>query len=333
MNDALLEVENFSGAFRGETGELAPVLHGVSYRLETGLMTAVVGESGSGKSLTALSILGIQPPAFERTGGRILFRGTDLCSLDERAMRGVRGAQISMVFQDARAALNPVFTVGRQLADVWQLQHGGGRKTAMVQAVGAGIVTVILVLSFVGIPDYLRLARAEIQAKRNWQYAEAARLAGNLPWRVAFRHLLPNSVGPILAFTSINAAFAALVTASLGFLGLGLGPNVPEWGNMIAMAALICEPSLLILDEPTTGLDVTIQSDIMELIVELSRTRGLTTCLITHDLGVVVETCQNVVVMNAGRVVECGSAEAIFTRPRDGYTQRLLASSQLVEAA
>ena len=104
----------------------------------------------------------------------------------------------------------------------------------VVQAVGAGIVNVILVLSFVGIPDYLRLARAEIHAKRSWQYAEAARLAGNLPWRVAFRHLLPNSVGPLLAFTSINAAFSALVTASLGFLGLGLGPNVPEWGNMIA---------------------------------------------------------------------------------------------------
>ena len=104
----------------------------------------------------------------------------------------------------------------------------------VVQAVGAGIVNVILVLSFVGIPDYLRLARAEIQAKQNWQYAEAARMTGNLPWRVAFRHLLPNSVGPLLAFTSINAAFSALVTASLGFLGLGLGPNVPEWGNMIA---------------------------------------------------------------------------------------------------
>jgi len=104
----------------------------------------------------------------------------------------------------------------------------------VVQAVGAGIVNVMLVLAFVGIPDYLRLARAEIHAKKSWQYAEAARLAGNLPWRVAFRHLLPNSVGPLLAFTSINAAFAALVTASLGFLGLGLGPNVPEWGNMIA---------------------------------------------------------------------------------------------------
>ena len=125
-------------------------------------------------------------------------------------------------------------TIVMRAVEIFQAFPGLLFAMLVVQAVGAGIVTVILVLSFVGIPDYLRLARAEIQAKRNWQYAEAARLAGNLPWRVAFRHLLPNSVGPILAFTSINAAFAALVTASLGFLGLGLGPNVPEWGNMIA---------------------------------------------------------------------------------------------------
>jgi peptide/nickel transport system permease protein len=125
-------------------------------------------------------------------------------------------------------------TVVMRAVEIFQAFPGLLFAMLVVQAVGAGIVNVILVLSFVGIPDYLRLARAEIRAKRNWQYAEAARLAGNLPWRVAFRHLLPNSIGPLLAFTSINAAFSALVTASLGFLGLGLGPNVPEWGNMIA---------------------------------------------------------------------------------------------------
>ncbi|WP_428671615.1 ABC transporter ATP-binding protein [Reyranella sp.] len=267
MSDVLLEIEDYSGGFRSEIGDFMPVLHGVSYRLKTGVMTAVVGESGSGKSLVALSILGIQPPAFERSAGRILFRGTDLLGLDEKEMRRIRGAQISMVFQDARAALNPVFTVGRQLADVWQLQHGGGRSAAMKQAIEA--------LRKVSIPEPERRAR---------QYPHE--FSGGMAQRA-----------------------------------------------MIAMASLICRPSLLILDEPTTGLDVTIQSDIMELIVELSRTRGLTTCLITHDLGVVAETCDEVVVMNAGRVVETGSAEAIFTTPRDLYTQRLLSASQLVEAA
>jgi len=267
MSDVLLAIEDYSGGFRSETGDFVPVLHGVSYRLMTGVMTAVVGESGSGKSLVALYILGIQPPAFERSAGRMLFRGVDLLGLDDKAMRRVRGAEISMVFQDARAALNPVFTVGRQLADVWQLQHGGGRRAAMKQAIEA--------LGRVSIPEPDRRAR---------QYPHE--FSGGMAQRA-----------------------------------------------MIAMASLICRPSLLILDEPTTGLDVTIQSDIMELIVELSRTRGLTTCLITHDLGVVAETCQEVVVMNAGRVVETGSAEAIFTRPSDGYTQRLLSASQLVEAA
>ncbi|GEP55107.1 ABC transporter permease [Reyranella soli] len=175
--------------------------------------------------------------------------GTDRLGADmlSRLMVGAR-YDLGIAF----AAVTIALTVGTVLG-VLSGYHGGALDTAMmrgveifqafpgllfamlvVQAVGAGIVNVILVLSFVGIPDYLRLARAEIQAKKTWQYAEAARMAGNLPWRVAFRHLLPNSVGPLLAFTSINAAFSALVTASLGFLGLGLGPNVPEWGNMIA---------------------------------------------------------------------------------------------------
>jgi ABC-type glutathione transport system ATPase component len=263
----LLEIESYSGAFRSETGELTPVLHQVSYRLEKGAITAVVGETGSGKSLTALSILGIQPASFVRSSGRMLYRGIDLFGLDEKEMRRLRGAEISMVFQDARAALNPVFTVGRQLADVYQLQHGGGRSAAMNKAIEA--------LARVSIPEPGRRAR---------QYPHE--FSGGMAQRA-----------------------------------------------MIAMAALICRPSLLILDEPTTGLDVTIQSDIMELIVELSRTKGLTTCLITHDLGVVAETCDDVVVMNAGHVVETGSAEAIFTRPQDSYTQRLLSASRLVEAA
>jgi ABC-type glutathione transport system ATPase component len=267
MTEPLLEVVGYRGAFRSPTGELTPVLHDVSYQLKRGLITAVVGETGSGKSLVALSTLGIQPPSFRRTAGRILFKGVDLLSMDEASLRKVRGRQISMVFQDARAALNPVFTVGRQLADVFQLQHGGTRAAAMAQAIEA--------LRLVYIPEPERRAR---------QYPHE--FSGGMAQRV-----------------------------------------------MIAMAALVCQPELLILDEPTTGLDVTIQSEIMTLIVDLCKSRGLTACLITHDLGVVVETCDEVVVMNAGRVVETGSAEAIFTAPKNDYTRKLLAASQLVEAA
>lgn len=121
-----------------------------------------------------------------------------------------------------------------RVVEIFQAFPGLLFAMLVVQAIGPGIPNVIAVLSFVGIPEYLRLARAEIRSRRDWQYAEAARLAGNRPWRVAFRHLLPNSIGPLLAFTSINAAFVALVIASLGFLGIGLKPDTPEWGNMIS---------------------------------------------------------------------------------------------------
>ena len=245
-------------------GTVSPTLQAVSYGVQPGRMTAVVGETGSGKSLVALSILGLQPPGFVRTGGRIRFEGTDLF---ERSPVAMRGRRISMVFQDARAALNPVFTVGRQLADVHRLHHGGGARAAMGQAIEA--------LRRVHIPEPERRAR---------QYPHE--FSGGMAQRA-----------------------------------------------MIAMAALVCTPSLLILDEPTTGLDVTIQSDIMELIVEIGRARGLTTCLITHDLGVVAETCEDVVVMHAGRVVETGTTEAIFTRPQQPYTRRLIAASRLEPAA
>ena len=127
-----------------------------------------------------------------------------------------------------------VDTVAQRAVEIFQAFPGLLFAMLVVKAVGPGVFNIIVVLSFVGIPSYLRLARGEIRSRRNWQYAEAARMVGNRPWRVAFLHLLPNSMGPLLAYTSINAAFVALVTASLGFLGLGLGPNTPEWGNMIA---------------------------------------------------------------------------------------------------
>lgn len=267
MSEPVLVVEDYSAAFRSKTGELHQVLYDVGYRLDAGKLTAVVGETGSGKSITALSTLGLQPATLRRLSGRILFNGIDLLALGQPELRRIRGRDISMVFQDARAALNPVFTVGQQLADVHRLQHGGSRAAAMRTAVDA--------LARVSIPEPERRAR---------QYPHE--FSGGMAQRV-----------------------------------------------MIAMAALICTPSLLILDEPTTGLDVTIQAEIMDLIRDLTTSRGLTACLITHDLGVVAETCQAVVVMRAGRVVETGSAEAVFTRPRHDYTKRLLAASLIGEAA
>jgi ABC-type dipeptide/oligopeptide/nickel transport system ATPase component len=180
-------------------------------------------------------------------------------------MRGIRGRRIAMVFQDARSALNPVFSVGRQLADVHRLHHGGSDARGMEAAIDA--------LRRVAIPEPARRAR---------QYPHE--FSGGMAQRA-----------------------------------------------MIAMAALICRPELLILDEPTTGLDVTTQAEIMELLAGLARAEGLTTCLITHDLGVVAESCDHVVVMHAGRVVETATTETIFTAPREAYTQRLLAASQLVE--
>ncbi|MGR3805674.1 ATP-binding cassette domain-containing protein [Marinibacterium profundimaris] len=265
MSDAILEIENFSGGFMSPAGEYNQVLHDVGYCLPRGAMTAVVGETGSGKSITALAVLGLQAPTFRHRTGSIRFDGTEMLNLDARGLRDIRGSRISMVFQDARAALNPVFSIGRQLADTWMLHNGGSRAAAMDKAVDA--------LRQVHIPEPERRAR---------QYPHE--FSGGMAQRA-----------------------------------------------MIAMAALICTPELLILDEPTTGLDVTTQADIMELIVDLAQSRGLTVCLITHDLGVVAETCDHVVVMNKGCVVETGTTEQIFTAPQDAYTRKLLAASLLTE--
>ncbi|MBM9465862.1 ABC transporter ATP-binding protein [Nakamurella leprariae] len=261
----LLDVVDYRGGFRGPDGEVTEVLAGVSFGLRRSTLTAVVGETGSGKSLTALSVLGVQPRGFVRTGGRMLFDGEDLFAGGPRSFERVRGNRISLVFQDARAALNPVFTVGHQLIDVCRAHRRLGRKEAEQ--------VVLDMLERVRIPDPLRRMR---------QYPHE--FSGGMAQRV-----------------------------------------------MLAMA-LVSEPELLVLDEPTTGLDVTIQADIMDLLVELISSSGLTACLITHDLGVVAQTCQDVVVMRSGTVREIATCEELFTAPRDEYTRDLLAASRLVEA-
>jgi ABC-type glutathione transport system ATPase component len=262
----VLEVTGFSGGFAATGGSITPVLDSVSFELPASSLTAIVGETGSGKSLMALSILGIPPPGFRRTGGSIVFDGTDLLQQDEKALRSVRGARISMAFQDARGALNPVITVGRQLSDICRVHQKVGQKEAWERAEQ--------LLEQVQVPE---------PARRMRQYPHE--FSGGMAQRA-----------------------------------------------MLAMA-LICRPALLILDEPTTGLDVTTQADIMDLIVDLKRRDGLSTCLITHDLGVVAETCDYVVVMRHGQVREYGTCEQVMTRPSDPYTAELINASRLVESA
>jgi ABC-type dipeptide/oligopeptide/nickel transport system ATPase component len=261
---AMLEISGLSGGFRAHNGDYTPVLDNVSFVVERGSMTAIVGETGSGKSMTMLSVLGLTPRTFERTAGRITFEGRPIDPDDERAMRSIRGAQIATVFQNSRAALNPVFSIGSQLIDVLRLHRGLSKQAARATAAE------LLASVYISEPQ-----------RRLKQYPHE--LSGGTAQRV-----------------------------------------------QIALA-LACEPRLLILDEPTTGLDVTIQADILDLIVELGQSRGMTTALITHDLGVVAQTCDRMVVMRSGQVLETGRTERLMTSPSHAYTQQLLESSRLGE--
>lgn len=267
MNDTVpvLEVDSFSGGFENRPGVIDPVLHEVSFSVPQGSSTAIVGESGSGKSITALSIVGLAPGRFRRTAGSIRFSGRELTTMTEKEFRSVRGTEVSIVFQDARSALNPVFTVGTQIADVCRTNRGVSKREARKRTL-----------------EMLDLVRVPESRRRMDQYPHE--FSGGMAQRA-----------------------------------------------MLAMA-LISQPALLILDEPTTGLDVTIQADVLDLIIDIKAETGMTTCLITHDLGVVAETCDRVVVMRGGEVREIGSCEQIINAPTDPYTQQLVADSKMVES-
>jgi peptide/nickel transport system ATP-binding protein len=237
----------------------------VSLSIPAGGTLGLVGESGCGKSVTALSVMRlIQDPPGRIVGGEVLFRGVNLLQLSEEQMRHVRGNQISMIFQEPMTSLNPVFTVGGQIAEVIRLHQRADRRTARVRA--------IEMLRRVGIP-----------APDERVDAYPHQLSGGMRQRV-----------------------------------------------MIAMA-LSCNPDLLIADEPTTALDVTIQAQILELIRGLQRERRMTMMLITHDFGVVAETCDDVAVMYAGRVVERAPVRKIFRSPAHPYTAGLLRSVPSLE--
>ena len=268
MSDAapLLEVEGLKTWFYTRDGVVRAV-DGVSFAVYPGETLAVVGESGCGKSVTSLSILRlIASPPGRPIAGRIAFEGRDLLSLPEEEMRKVRGNEISMIFQEPMTSLNPVFTVGRQIAEALTVHRGLSRAEAMARA--------IEMLKLVNIPE---------PERRVTQYPH--QLSGGMRQRV-----------------------------------------------MIAMA-LACNPRLLIADEPTTALDVTIQAQILDLMRELKAKTGAAIVLITHDLGVVAEMAQRVVVMYAGRKVEEAPVGALFSRPLHPYTRGLLASIPRLGAA
>jgi peptide/nickel transport system ATP-binding protein len=256
---ALLEVDDLTTYFFTRDGVVRAV-DGVSFTVRRGEVLAIVGESGCGKSVTSLSIMRlIASPPGRYVKGRVLFEGRDLLQLPEPEMRKIRGDAISMIFQEPMTSLNPVLTIGRQIAEALVLHRGSSREQAAQRTV-----------------ELLRLVRISEAERRASQYPHE--LSGGMRQRV-----------------------------------------------MIAMA-LACEPRLLIADEPTTALDVTIQAQILDLMRELQRKTGAAIVLITHDLGVVAEMAERVVVMYAGRKVEEAPVAELFARPLHPYTRGLLDS-------
>ncbi|MEQ1500752.1 MAG: ABC transporter ATP-binding protein [Myxococcota bacterium] len=257
--EPLLEVRDLHTRFTVD-GRVAAAVSGVSFHVDRGEFVGVVGESGSGKSVTALSVMRLIPnPPGEIVSGQIRFEGRDLLTLPWPEMRDIRGRRIAMIFQEPMTSLNPVFTIGNQVAESARRHQRLSWSAARDRAVEA--------LTAVGIPD---------PRHRLDDYPH--QFSGGMRQRV-----------------------------------------------MIAMA-LICDPALLIADEPTTALDVTIQAQILDLIQDLQRTRGTAVLLITHDLAVIAETCKRVIVMYGGRIQEVAPVVDLFDRPGHPYTRGLLDS-------
>jgi peptide/nickel transport system ATP-binding protein len=256
---AVLQVDGLATVFFTRRG-LIRAVDDVSFSLEPGETLAIVGESGCGKSMTALSIMRLIPdPPGRIVAGSVRLQGRDLLGLDEAEMRGVRGNDISMIFQEPMTSLNPVLTIGNQIAETLRLHQDLSRSAATEKAV-----------------EMLRLVKIPEAAQRAREYPH--QLSGGMRQRA-----------------------------------------------MIAMA-LACNPKVLIADEPTTALDVTIQAQILDLIAGLQAEFGTAIILITHDLGVVAETARRVIVMYAGRKVEEADVDALFATPLHPYTRGLMAS-------
>jgi peptide/nickel transport system ATP-binding protein len=254
----LLDIQGLTTHFFTRSGVIKAV-DNLSIKLAKGRVLGLVGESGCGKTVTALSILNLVPPPGKIVSGKILFEGRDLLSLDPAAMRAIRGAKISMIFQEPMTALNPVFTVGDQIAEVLTTHQDVTKRQALQTATE--------LLRSVGIP---------LPEKRVDEYPH--QLSGGMRQRV-----------------------------------------------MIAMA-IACRPLLILADEPTTALDVTIQAHILELLAKIQADMGMALVLVTHDLGLIAERAHEVAVMYAGRIMEQAETKELFLNPQHPYTRGLMAS-------
>ena len=263
---AMLEIKGLKTHFKTDDGWLHAV-DGVDMTLDAGETLCVVGESGCGKSVTAKTVMKlIDMPPGKIVAGQVLWQGRDLVPLSPQEMQGIRAKEIAIIFQEPMTSLNPVFTVGEQIAESLRLHEGLSHKDAMDRAV-----------------EMLRLVRIPTPERRVKDYPH--QFSGGMRQRV-----------------------------------------------MIAIA-LACKPKLLIADEPTTALDVTIQAQILDLMAELKSTMGMAVMLITHAMGVVAEVAQRVVVMYAGKVVEEATVEELFANPRHPYTQGLIRSIPRIDLA
>ncbi len=259
MSDILLSVENLVTSFKTEQAVIRAV-DDISFTINKGQTVGLVGESGCGKSVTSLSILRlIQSPPGHIESGKIVFDGKNLLDLPESGMRSIRGNKISMIFQEPMTSLNPVFTIGNQISEVFRIHRGMSRQEAREKSI-----------------EMLRLVKIPAPEKRIDEYPH--QLSGGMRQRI-----------------------------------------------MIAMA-LACRPELLVADEPTTALDVTIQAQILDLMAQLQAELNMAILLITHDLGVVAEVCDHVIVMYAGRIAERAPVQQIFKNPKHPYTVGLLNS-------
>ena len=254
----LLEVRNLTTEF-GSGSNILHAVDDVSFQIKAGETLGLVGESGSGKSVTALSIMGLIRKPGRIANGQIFYKGRDLLGLTAKETMAIRGKDIAMIFQEPMTSLNPVFTIGDQIAESVQIHEGLSRREAMNKAI-----------------EMLRIVHITSPERRVHEYPH--QMSGGMRQRV-----------------------------------------------MIAMA-LACNPQLLIADEPTTALDVTIQAQILDLLNELKDKFGMAILLITHDLGVIAETAQRVIVMYGANVVEAASVDALFEDPLHPYTQGLLRS-------